>query len=586
MPPQLLALLVALGVLPMLLVSLRVLALSGNWQPPLLPVGDWLNQNFHLLWIAAADRDAVLHVVQLPLAALLVALTRLSLGIRVLGFRAILIAIGFQEIGMLPSLLLILVIAFCVVSVRPLMRRSGMPLYARVATILSIVAATMAGGMLLGQAVGSATLWSFAFFPVVILAMLAESIADTVARESNAMAAWRTSTTIALAVVIAVISGWPPLRQLTLACPELILTQMVLAVLVSEFIDWRLFEDFNPGLLGIDRGTSTALPVAVVRNRWNNTVLRHGGPAAPGVYRLRSVQPLVDALRHAGHHVAVLEADARLFSRLRDFIPRGARSSASPALVINCAGGVQGQGRLCHLPSLCEMIGVPYTGPDPLAMAAISDRLLMLKTLSGRGLLTPACAEEDELEHFLKQGGGPWLVYYRFQSDRRPLRASSRRALARAIARVRSESDSPLVEREPGGRRLRVVVLQGEDDAASLQVLPPLDWRQGRSAHCVAENLEPATQAVIKRTAALAFRVLRCRDHARIDLWLEEDGTVGIFAVRVVDLLSPRGTAATAARAAGIDYPTLIRRLVTHSLHRYRREITSNGRLSQLSQSA
>mgnify|MGYP002851628251 CR=1 FL=1 len=38
---------------------------------------------------------------RMPLAALLVALTRLSLGVRVLGFRAILIAIGMQEIGML-----------------------------------------------------------------------------------------------------------------------------------------------------------------------------------------------------------------------------------------------------------------------------------------------------------------------------------------------------------------------------------------------------------------------------------------------------------------------------------------------------
>ena len=186
-------------------------------------------------------------MVQLPLAALLVAITRLSLGIRVLGFRAILIAIGMREVGILPSLLLIAIIAGSVLLVRPLMRRSGMPLYARVSSILSIVAATMVAGLLLGSAFDSAILSSFAFFPVIILAMLAESIADTVSRESTAMAAWRTAATILLALLIALISAWPPLGQLALACPELIVTQLVLIILVSEFMDWRLLEDFRPG---------------------------------------------------------------------------------------------------------------------------------------------------------------------------------------------------------------------------------------------------------------------------------------------------------------------------------------------------
>ncbi|MEQ8516413.1 MAG: hypothetical protein RIC38_12475, partial [Chromatocurvus sp.] len=87
MPLPLLALLTALGVLPLMLLALRVLALAGEGGATLGSAAAWLDQHFSLLWIAAEDRSAVLHVVQLPLAALLVAVTRLSLGIRVLGFR-------------------------------------------------------------------------------------------------------------------------------------------------------------------------------------------------------------------------------------------------------------------------------------------------------------------------------------------------------------------------------------------------------------------------------------------------------------------------------------------------------------------
>ncbi|HBO11849.1 MAG TPA: hypothetical protein DD491_03600, partial [Halieaceae bacterium] len=470
--PLALLLLVTAAVLPLAAVALRILALSGSAGPVATALGAWFNDHLSLHWVPAVDRNTVLHIVMLPLAALLVALTRLSLGVRVLGFRAILIAIGMQEIGILPSLLLIAIIALTVVVVRPFMRASGMPLYARVATILTIVAATMVTGLLFGAQVESSTLTSFAFFPVVILAMLAESIADTVARESTAMAAWRTGATILLAMAIAALASVPALRELTLACPELIVTQLALTVLVSEFMDWRLLEDFRPGAAAVE--TEEGLSVAVVRNRWNKAVLAHEGSEPPRRYRLDSVQPLVDALRSAGHRVAVIEADARLYQRLRSFFGNRAPDRG---LVINCAGGLQGTGRLCQVPAYCEMIGVPYSGPDPLAMASLSDRLQLFALLERHGLSVPAVV--DEADAFREQGT-PLLVHHRFQGDREPLRAATGVALDRALKQVRADGDTPLCTREPGGHRLRAIVLAGEQTAAAPRVLPLLERRSRR----------------------------------------------------------------------------------------------------------
>jgi hypothetical protein len=547
-PAPYLVLLTALAVVPLALIALRVLAVTG--MAPNAP-GSWLEQHVSLLWVDAADRTAVLHVVQLPLAALMVALARLTLGIRVLGFRAILIAIGMREVGILPSLVLIAIIAASVVLIRPLMRRSGMPLYARVSTILALVAATMVTGLLLGSAFDSSLLSSFAFFPVVILAMLAESIADTVARESTAMAAWRTATTIALALAIAVLCAWPALHELTLACPELILTQLVLVVFVSEFLDYRLLEDFRPGRE--PRPARTGMHIAVVRNRWNNSVLCHRVPTAPQRYRLRSVQALVDALRDAGHTVAVIEADARLFSRLREFFPRAIAGDPARALVINCAGGVQGRGRLAQVPGLCEMIGVPCTGPDALAMATISDRLLQARTLAEHGITTAEFQPARELP----EGDGPWLAAYRFQSDREPLAADSGRRLKRAITQIAAAGDEALVTLKPVGRQLRIYVLGGAAGQETPLVLPPLERRKAGLALQTA-TLSAAQRQAVTNTARTAFRALRCRHIARIDAWLDAQDRIGVLQLRAIEIPTPPGAAAKAARAAGLGYADLL----------------------------
>lgn len=550
-PPMYLALLTLLGVLPLLLLSLRVLDLSGSL--PNTP-GSWLDQNLSLLWVSRDDRSAVLHVVQLPLAALMVALTRLSLGIRVLGFRAILIAIGIREVGLFPSLVLIVVIAASVVLIRPLMRRSGMPLYARVASILALVAATMVGGLLLGNAVGSSLLASFAFFPVIILAMLAESIAATVARESPAMAAWRTGTTLLLALAIAAVCAWTPLRELTLACPELIVTQLVLVVFVSEFLDFRLLEDFRPAASKAQ--DTDGMYIAIVRNRWNNNVLRHTGLTAPQRYRLRSVQAIVDALRDAGHTVAVLEADARLFTRLRDFFPRQVLNDPARTLVINCAGGVQGRGRLAQVPSLCEMIGVPCTGPDTLAMTELSDQLKLLRTLTQSGVKTAAYrAVEDAPSGHAQETA--WLLAYRFQPDREPLRASSVDEFQRCSETITAAGDEPLFAAEPAGRRLRVYVLAGQADGEVLRLLPALERRTSGSALQSAQ-LTSVEQANVRAVATATSHALGLRNLARLDLWLDAKGQVGLLHVRAIEILQPRSAAARAAGLAGLSFNQLV----------------------------
>ena len=133
-----LVLLLVAATLPLLVAAVRVAALPGVLGPELgwtglTALGNHLDQMLSLQSVPPGDRDRVLYLLLLPTCAVLIALARLTLGIRVIGFRAILISIGFQEIGFLPSLVLIAVMVGVVMAVRPFLLRLRLPRYARLA---------------------------------------------------------------------------------------------------------------------------------------------------------------------------------------------------------------------------------------------------------------------------------------------------------------------------------------------------------------------------------------------------------------------------------------------------------------------
>ena len=550
-PVAALYLLLALAVLPLFLAGTRVLALVSSGPLPLFLLGEWLNQVLSLDWISYRDRDVVLYILLLPLAALLTVLTRLTLGVRVLGFRAILIAIGFQEIGLLPCLLLIALISGTVVLVRPLMRRFGLPLYARVAVILCIVAFTMLFGLFAGSWLASPTLWSMAFFPVVILAMLAESVADTAAREGVSTAVWRMASTIALAGVIAGISQLTVLRELLMACPELLLTLLVLIVLVSEFLDLRLFEHLQrrsdaPAQDGAQRPL-----IAVVRNRFPEAPPRRAAGSPSRRYRRAALQPLIDALRGRGFAVRVLECDSTLPAKLIRLAAECVGRPHGGVLVFNCAGGTQGAAALAQVPTLCEMLGLKYTGPGPQAPALLDDRRAQLDCLQQRGLQVPAALSYGEALEHLQSAEGPVWVRPRVRADRGAAEVRDARRLAAARERVQRRFGEVLYELPPEGRVVTAVVLHPERGPES-RVLPLLASRGVTPSYVALADVSQAQRRALEFVAAIAAATLGCRDWARVDMTLGRDSGVTVMRVLAIDPITRRGAIGAAARLADL----------------------------------
>ena len=431
------------------------------------------------------------------------------------------------------------------------MRRFGLPLYARVAVILCIVALTMVLGLFAGSWLDSPTLWSMAFFPVVILAMLAESVAATAARENVSMALWRMASTIALAALIAALSQITSLRELFMSCPELLLTVLVMIVFVSEFFDLRIFERFQPGA---DRATGAmnALPtIAVVRNRFPEAPPRRTRGEAARRYRRASLQPVIDALRGRGFVVEVLECDSSLPNRLQAVAKLAERQSRAGLLVLNCAGGSQGAGALAQVSTVCEMLGLRYTGPGPQAAVFLDDRAQQMDCLRRARLSVPASLSWEEACQRLEEEELEVWVRPRFCSDRSATRVSDTRQLRRSVARIRRRFGECLFELPPGGSAVTAIVLQPEE-ATQARVLPLLGQGREEQSYCAMTDLSDESRSVLENAAITAAATLGCRDCARVELYISAEGAVTIGRVVAIDPITRRGASGRAAELAGL----------------------------------
>jgi D-alanine-D-alanine ligase len=570
--------LLLIALLPLLSMIARISAwpgaLGSGFTGTLLPaIGHDLDQLFSLRNIAPVDRDYVIYVLFVPTAAVLITLARLTFGIRVIGFRAILIAVGFQQTGIVPSLVLILVVVLVVLGVRPFLVRTRLPYHARAAVILSISVVILLSALLVAPWVRSETIWSMAFFPVIVLGLLTEGIAKTIDRDSPLTALWRATMTIAIALALAGISQLPFLREITIEFPELVLTQIVMIVLISEFLDLRLLHDWDAKLSGMAPprlfSPVSALRIAVVRNRYRNGIIGRLGVPSRGGYRRRSVRRVVECLNERGHSVEVVEGDMSLLSSLSGFMPPHLLTGQPGGLVFNLAHGIQGDLAAAHVPAMLEMSGLAYTGPTPLGHACTEDRVVMRTLLRQAGVATPDFRLINDAADDCRDLHYPVFVGPRIASARRRRIARNRQQLLDEIARLaRREGRGCIVEPVIAGRRIEVAML-GNSPARCLPLVETLPGAAGRVCPAV---LDAKLAAAARAAASAAFRACNCRDYALVEICITPGGLPVVLGVTTAGVLEQDAAFEVAAAAAGLAFAGLIDRIVDIARERYRPE--------------
>jgi D-alanine-D-alanine ligase len=289
------------------------------------------------------------------------------------------------------------------------------------------------------------------------------------------------------------------------------------------------------------------------------------------------------ALRAHGHEVLVQEGNAHLASWL---------SETRPDICFNTCEGFGGDSREAQVPALLEMIGLRYTGPTPLAAAISHDKPTTKRILHYYGLPTPHFqvfeSPDDSLRHtlhfplFVKpahEGTGMGIHNDSVVRNQRQLRDR----VAWALGAYRQPA---LVETYIEGRDVTCgLVGNGKDvhffpitevdfSGYPPELLPIYGSLQKVDLDHLYRNKCPAPlgarlTAEIRRLTLETFRVTSCRDYARVDFRIDEQGRPFILEINGLPGITPRSDLTLMAEAEGWTHGDLVRAVLDAGLKRY-----------------
>ncbi len=568
-----------LSVLFLLMTFLLMVSLSRIVALPGLPLSEWpvfhtlgqfgamINHSLTLTWVPYSDRDTVIYLLLLPTAALMISITRLTFGLRILGYRSVLIAVGFNEIGIFPSLTVIIVVVGIILVLRPTMDHVRLPLYGRVSIVLGITSCILITSLFMGSWFMSEWVWSLAFFPVIILAMMAESVARTLDIETAQSAAWRLIWTIIIALILVGFMNNPIFVDVLLRFPELMLLQVLAIILVSEYLDLRLFQDWHNTIIGTTiskfllkttHNTVRKPRVAIIRNRSFHGTIGRLGPIASDKTRTESIKHLITALEDAGYFVKVFEGDRTLLSGLRKFLLPHPRTGIPGGMALNLSTGIQGYGRHTHVPGMLEMAGIAYTGSDPVGHARLQDRLNLFSLLQQAGVLVPRFYVIRDSNSSFFDLNFPAFVLPRSDPDAAIL-VKNAADVSKAIKQIQTSYDQDiLLQSHIVGPEFRVTIVGNQ----YLECLPLLHNNTiSQQRECPA-LIEDQLANRIRDCAFRAYRAAGCRDYARVDIRLNADEQPCVVGIQVQNIFARKGSVAIMIEAAGLNWSKFLRHII------------------------
>lgn len=272
-----------------------------------------------------------------------------------------------------------------------------------------------------------------------------------------------------------------------------------------------------------------------------------------------------------------------------------------PDIVFNIAEGFRGVNREAHVPAICEFFGVPYSGSDPFTLTLCLDKAKTKATLAFNGIPTPRFAVVEHLADLelltaslplplfvkpLHEGSSKGITDSNLCWDRRHLSSQTKFLLENYQQPV-------LVEEYLPGKEFTCAVLGNGEQATVLPIvgmnfealpkgaLPIYSfdakfvWDRPEKPleifQCPA-RISSELQASIERVTLDAFRVLGCRDWARIDVRLDAAGKPNVLEVNPLPGILPdpadNSCLPKAARAAGIGYDELIQSCLRYAAAR------------------
>jgi len=242
---------------------------------------------------------------------------------------------------------------------------------------------------------------------------------------------------------------------------------------------------------------------------------------------------------------------------------------------------------------LLELAGVPYVGSGVLSSAVSMDKAAMKAMLRAAGLPVGPYAVITDREWTAE----PELAVAGVRAALelpvfvKPARAGSSVGISKvkdwaqlgpAIEAARQHDPKVVVEQGITGREIECGVLESEDGrrvetsvCAEIRVGAGYEFYDFRAKYLddateldVPAALSTTESDRVRALAAAAFRALDCEGFARADFFLLPDGSVVVNEVNTIPGFTPVSMFPRMWAATGLDYPSLVDRLIASALRK------------------
>ncbi len=290
------------------------------------------------------------------------------------------------------------------------------------------------------------------------------------------------------------------------------------------------------------------------------------------------------ALESKGHTVVRLGGGTHFLDNIR-------RESVD--IVFNIAEGRGNyRSREAQVPSVLEMLDIPYTGSDPLCLAVCLDKPLAKRLVAAEGISTPDWLVIDSEEEL---GRTPWeklkfpvIIKPASEGSSKGIRLTSLAPdVPRAEAEVRRIMDGyrqpVMVEEFIDGDEVTVGIIGNSPPriVGMMRVVPkkPVahfvyslevkrDYVNLVDYECP-PRLSENTLDRMERFSVAAFKTLGCRDFSRIDFRVSRDGTPYFIEINPLPGLGSYSDLVIMALMLGWTYEALIGTVLDAAMKRY-----------------
>jgi len=304
-------------------------------------------------------------------------------------------------------------------------------------------------------------------------------------------------------------------------------------------------------------------------------------PAIHGV--IDSAREVHDTLAAMGHRASLVRVDVGI----RPFVE--ALEAIQPDLVFNmCEGYLESSAGEYHIAGLLELLGIPYTGSGPLALAVALDKPLSKELFRAKEIPTPKFAVYREMPAGPPPHGFPLMLKLAGEdasvgiTPENVVRDSS--AFEKRLDELLREFHAAvLAEEYIDGREFTIAMFDGRPllvEEILFSVEPRIvgfraKWDSGSLEY---EGTNPTftpaiTNAQREEMMTLAVRVwdaLGFRDYARVDFPMDGDGRIYVLEANPNPDISVGAGYRLALDAAKIPYKDFVSRLVENAFARRR----------------